>query len=226
MVLSSYSDNASARNSAPPIQTSSNKHQKRPAEEDNAGPNKKAKTEAQSSLATSSCSVAVSSNSSIFARLLPAGPAGLPVNFYDVIKPLFDHFWEKKIDNKEVAKAFFANINSTNCKDYGLKDFSSQSYSFSIIKVSYSSSSLVVLVLPTSTQLRGNYNIVNILRWKTYFMTFRCCLVMLSNIIRSTTKLIKWLFNYKKSLKKNGNKHIPHFDGILASDNITFDLSH
>eukprot|EP01031_Cornospumella_fuschlensis_P034294 gene34294-41508_t len=61
--------------------------------------------------------------------------AGLPTNFYDVIKPLFDDFWEdKRFDNPQVAVAFFSRISSANCREYGLPSFAEFSSALTVIK--------------------------------------------------------------------------------------------
>ncbi|RYH32491.1 hypothetical protein EON65_00500 [archaeon] len=63
--------------------------------------------------------------------------AGLPVNFYDVVRPLFDEFWDKKFDDtQKVGAAFFARITSANCQDYGLSSFAEFSSALPVIKVS------------------------------------------------------------------------------------------
>lgn len=60
----------------------------------------------------------------------------IPKNFYTVVAPIMDEFWNMEFDNEEVTWAFFALITHLNCKDYRLNAFAEQSYSLTVIKVS------------------------------------------------------------------------------------------
>eukprot|EP00981_Chlorochromonas_danica_P006200 scaffold1307_cov166-Ochromonas_danica.AAC.22 len=59
---------------------------------------------------------------------------GLPMNFYEVVTPLFQEFWGKQFADKSVTFAFFAIITSYNCKEYQLPVFAEQSYALPVIK--------------------------------------------------------------------------------------------
>ena len=65
----------------------------------------------------------------------PIPRRSLPKNFYSVINPLFDEFWNMEFDNNEVTLAFFAVITNMNCHEFKLTSFAEKSYSLEIIKV-------------------------------------------------------------------------------------------
>lgn len=59
----------------------------------------------------------------------------IPSNFYTVVAPLFQEFWEMEFDNDEVTYAFFARITDLNCKEFKLNAFAERSYCLEVIKV-------------------------------------------------------------------------------------------
>lgn len=59
----------------------------------------------------------------------------IPTNFYTVVQPLFQEFWEMEFDNDEVTYAFFARITNMNCRDFKLEAFAERSYCLEVIKV-------------------------------------------------------------------------------------------
>ena len=65
----------------------------------------------------------------------PARKSAIPKNFYTIITPLFEEFWNMEFENDEVTWAFFAVITNLNCREFKLEAFAEQSYSLAIIKV-------------------------------------------------------------------------------------------
>jgi len=58
----------------------------------------------------------------------------LPKNFYVVANNLFQVFWNLEIDDPAAAKAFFAKIDLSNCRSYGLMSFAARSSCLSVIR--------------------------------------------------------------------------------------------
>ena len=58
----------------------------------------------------------------------------LPTNFLDIIRVVFQYFWELEFDDPLVNQAFFANIDNLNCAQYGLPAFADLPMSLSIIR--------------------------------------------------------------------------------------------
>jgi len=68
-------------------------------------------------------------------QLLSSAEVVLPSNFLAVIQGVFQLFWDLDMGgNPQVSQAFFANIDSANCGDYGLAVFADSAMSLSIIR--------------------------------------------------------------------------------------------
>lgn len=58
----------------------------------------------------------------------------LPVNFYELINELFQHFWAMEFDEAIVSQAFFAKIDAANCTEYGLQSFADSASCLVVIR--------------------------------------------------------------------------------------------
>ena len=62
---------------------------------------------------------------------------GPPPNLYPLLEEIMNYFWNLDYEPDVVSFAFFANINAKNCQEFKLQQFSEESCSMAIIKVSF-----------------------------------------------------------------------------------------
>jgi len=67
-------------------------------------------------------------------QIMSSSEIVLPVNFFPVLNGVFEQFWQLEFDNPSVSQAFFAKIDLTNCRSYGLESFAERSMSLSVIR--------------------------------------------------------------------------------------------
>jgi len=59
----------------------------------------------------------------------------LPTNFCEVIKEVFEHFWQMEFEDESVMRiAFFAKIDSSNCTEFGLESYASSASCLAVIR--------------------------------------------------------------------------------------------
>lgn len=68
-------------------------------------------------------------------------------DFYPIINDIFQLYWKLKLDDPSVGAAFFAQINSSNCSQYGLENFAHESTSLTIIKVMSVRAPCIVIIV-------------------------------------------------------------------------------
>lgn len=59
----------------------------------------------------------------------------MPTNFYQLVPPFFHEFWTMEFRDASVNYAFFANITSKNCIEFGLPAFAEKPSSLAVINV-------------------------------------------------------------------------------------------
>lgn len=120
---------------------------------------------------------------------------GLPLNFYEIVGPLFQEFWRMKFSN-EVNCAFFAKITINNCREYGLDAFAQHSSSLPTIKVNknlknqqlFYSTIYYLFCVCFCFCNRRNCRIERICQWKILRMISINFVPMCSNIIQKNMK--------------------------------------